>query len=328
MLTGCVNRPRTLLSLLLAVALAAPVSSASAAPHRLEATGYALAGSATPRDLTRDGSYLRTIGVDGVTLDGPRAVTALSPEADLLRSRAQRAGKQAVLLVSNYTDALGDFDEPLAHRMLSSRSNRAAVVRSLVRRARHFDGVQVDLESLLARDRSGLVLFTRELRAALPRRTSLSMAFMASGDAAGYRARGYDMARLGRVLDRLVLMAYDQHGPTWSGAGPIGSLRWVRSELRTFISLVPRRKVDLGVAAYGYQWGGGRATLTVPQARKVAASRARWSPTHGEWHASLPGGRTIWWSDARSLRAREKVARDARVHGVAIWEVGSSGRLR
>jgi spore germination protein len=323
---GTVNR-RTVLVLVSVVALTAGATGSSAADRpRLNATGYAMAGSAEPSDITRDGGYLRTIGIDGVTLDGPDAVTSVAPDAHRLRRAAQRHGRKAVLLVSNYTDALGDFDEPLAHRMLTSAGHRASVVSALVRAARGFDGVQVDLESLKTRDLDGLVAFTRELRAALPGR-SLSMAVMASSDDRGYRARGYDLAALAPSLDRVVLMAYDQHGP-WSSAGPIGSLPWVRRQLAYVVRVLPRTKIDLGVAAYGYQWGGGSDQLTVPQARKKAGSRARWSARHAEWTARLPHGRRLWWSDKRSLVAREKLARAAGVHGVAIWEIGSSGRLR
>jgi spore germination protein len=183
-LTGTVTR-RTVLVLVCVAALAAGTVTSSAAERpRVNATGYAMAGSAEPSDITRDGGYLRTIGIDGVTLDGPGAVTDVGPDAQRLRRAAQRHGRKAVLLVSNYTDALGDFDEPLAHRMLVSPGRRAAVVSALVRAARGFDGVQVDLESLRARDREGLVAFTRELRAALPGR-SLSMAVMTAATARG-----------------------------------------------------------------------------------------------------------------------------------------------
>jgi spore germination protein len=325
-LTGAMHR-RTLVSLVAAVALTASVTTASAANRpRVDATGYAMAGSAEPSDITRDGGYLRTIGIDGVTLDGPSRVTPVSADAQRLRRAAQKHGRRAVLLVSNYTDALGDFDEKLAHRMLTSPSRRAAVVAALRTRAKGFDGVQIDLESLKARDTEGLVAFTRELRAAVPR-LSLSMAFMASTDARGYRANGYDLTALAPSLDRMVLMAYDQHGP-WSGSGPIGSLPWVRQQLAYFVRALPDDRIDLGVAAYGYQWGGGADTITVPQARKKAGTRARWSARHGEWTARLPGGRRIWWSDRRSLAAREKIARRTGIHGVAIWQIGSSGRLR
>lgn len=319
---------RTLLVVSSLVLLTGHACSAHAAkPWPLEATGYALEGSAMPSHVTRDGSYLRTIGVDGITLDGPSAVTSVSAEATSLRRAAQKHDRTAILLVSNYTDELGDFDEDLAYAMLSSPTNRAAVVAELVAEARGFDGVQIDLESLAARDTAGLTAFTRELEAALPTSAQVSMAFMASRNTAGYRARGYDLVALSRTLDRMVLMAYDQHGP-WSGPGPIGSLAWVRKELAYFTSVLPRAKVDLGVAAYGYQWNGGADNLTVGQARARAGSRATWSTTHGEWHATLRNGRTLRWSDRRSLVAREKIARAYRVHGTAIWQIGSSGRLR
>ncbi|AWB92741.1 glycosyl hydrolase family 18 protein [Aeromicrobium chenweiae] len=311
-----------------ALALAAggtTVPASAQAP--VHATGYALQGSASPSDVTRDGRYLRTIAISGVALDGPTRVSSVSADVTRLRRAAHRHGRKAVLLLSNFSDRLGDFDEPLAHRMLTSAPARASVVRSLTRAARGFDGVQIDLESLKARDVAGLVAFTREVKAALPGR-SVSMAFMASTDRRGYLARGYDLKALAPHLDRLVLMAYDQHGPGWSGPGPIGSLSWVRRELRYFTKVLPNRKIDLGVAAYGYQWGRGSGTLSVAQARKRAGGKARWRAEQGEWSARLSGGRKIWWSDRRSLRAREKIARSHRLHGVSIWQIGSSGRLR
>ncbi len=289
-------------------------------------TGYALEGSARPSSITRDGSFIDTVGVDGVALTGAGGVTAVSPQAAALRRAANRAGRTPVLLLSNYNNGLGDFDERRAHRMLVSARKRAAAVRLLVRRAAGFGGVQLDLESLRPRDTTGLVAFTRAVRRGLPKGKTLSMAFMASGSARGYAARGYDLTALVPLLDIAALMTYDQHGP-WSARGPIAAMPWVRAELRYFMTRVPRRKIDLGAAAYGYQWGGGAAELTVPQARRLAGSRAVWSARLGEWHATLAGRRTIWWDDARSVDLRRRVAVVRGLHGLAIWELGSSGSL-
>ncbi|MCD9198421.1 glycosyl hydrolase family 18 protein [Aeromicrobium wangtongii] len=316
------------LALVAAVALVIGGSTTPASARgSVNATGYALQGSAKPADVTRDGRYLRTIAISGVALDGPAGITTVSRDVERLRRAAHRHGRKAVLLLTNFNDDLGDFDERLAHRMLTSPPARAAVIRALTRAARGFDGVQIDLESLRARDVDGLVAFTQELRAALPGK-SLSMAFMASTNERGYRARGYDLAALAPSLDRMILMAYDQHGPDWSGPGPIGSLTWLKRELRYFAKVLPNRKIDLGVGTYGYQWGRKAGTLTVTQARQRAGGKARWSARHGEWTAKLSGGRRIWWSDRRSLAAREKIARSYRLHGVSIWQIGSSGRLR
>jgi spore germination protein len=299
-----------------------------AADTPLDVTGYAMEGSARPASITRDGDLLDTIGIDGVTLvGGSGRVSRVSAEARALRRAASAAGRTPLLLLSNYSNRIGDFDEPTAHRVLASARHRRAAVAALVRRAKGFGGVQIDLESLRKRDTRGLVWFTRAVRRALPRDTSVSMAFMASENARGYAARGYDLRRLAKTLDVAVLMSYDQHGPGWSHSGPIGALPWVRSELAYFLTRVPRHKVDLGAAAYGYRWGGGSRELTVPQARRLAGSRARWVPRYGEWHADLAHGRKIWWDDARSVELRRELAASERLHGLAIWEIGSSGRL-
>ena len=65
----------------------------------------------------------------------------------------------------------------------------------------------------------------------------------------------------------------------------------------------------------------------MPQARRLAGSRARWSATYGEWHARLANGRRIWWDDVRSVELRRQLAASERLHGLAVWQIGSSGSL-
>jgi spore germination protein YaaH len=71
-----------------------------------------------------------------------------------------------------------------------------------------------------------------------------------------YRDAGYDFARLTPQLASVVLMAYDQHGPTRSKPGPV---RRPSLELQALDALiaggVPTARIDLGVAGYhGYSW--------------------------------------------------------------------------
>ncbi len=113
---------------------------ATATARPLVVTGYALAGSARPSDITRDGDLVDVVGVDGVSLLGPRKVSGLEADAAALRRAAAAAHRPAVLLVSNYNNRLGDFDERRAHRMLSRARNRTAVVRALVQTVRRLRG--------------------------------------------------------------------------------------------------------------------------------------------------------------------------------------------
>ncbi len=148
---------------------------------------------------------------------------------------------------------------------------------------------------------------------------------------AEYPARGYDLAAAARSVDQIVLMAYDQHGPWEKAPGPVGADGWIRAGLRALLSQVPPSQVDLGVAGYGYVWGSQRRQISAAAARALvsqAGARARWVPAVGEWTADLPDGAVVWWSDARTLARRERLAASLGLHGVAVWSLGLADPIR
>ncbi len=161
-----------------------------------------------------------TIGIDGVTLtaDG-QGLAPLPDGVDRLARAAARGGARPELLVSNYSETLGDFSPETASALLADPVARERVARELAALAHDHDctGVQIDLESLRDRDRAGLVAFAAALDDAvhdeLGAGAPVSMAVMASTSAAGFRDTGYDLVRLAEHVDRFVLMTYDQHGP-------------------------------------------------------------------------------------------------------------------
>ena len=301
----------------------------TAAPPRLEVTGFEPEWA--PAALVdRDAEALDVIGVDGVLLTPDGAgVTPVTAALDKRRDRAHAHGLTAQLLVSNYDERIGDFSEPLARRMLGSPARRAAVVADLATAVTGggWDSIMVDLESLNRSDTDALTAFCRELRAALGPDVRLDIALMASTTAKGYSAWGYDLPALAAELDHLVLMAYDQHGP-WApnDPGPIGALDWSEQALTVLLADVPPGQVVLGVAGYGYRWHGphGAGEVSVAAARSIvekAGRTATWREDAGEWTATLPHGQVLWWSDARSLDARVRLARDHRLAGVAVWSL-------
>jgi spore germination protein YaaH len=183
-----------------------------------------------------------------------------------------------------------------------------------------------------ARDGAGLVTFVQAVQDALPAARTVTIDISASTSLDGYRAGGYDLAGLARAADVIKLMTYDQHGPTWSGAGPIGALPWQRRALHTLLRVVPRRQVDLGFGGYGYTWprhGTGRDVTDAQARRLVARSHVRptWHAGAGEWSARLHGGTRLWWSDRRSYRLRVRLARHEHLHGLAVWRLGSADTL-
>lgn len=272
-----------------------------------------------------------TIGIDGVTVaDDGAGLNVLPDGVGTLARTATTGGTASELLVSNYSESIGDFSPGIGTALLSDPGNRDRVATQLAELAaeQHVTGVQIDLESLRSRDRAGLVAFAAALQDAvhdeLGDDAEVSMAVMASTSAHGYRDTGYDLAALADHVDRFVLMTYDQHGP-WSGPGTVGALPWAGRVVRAAEAEgLSADRIDLGIAGYGYVWGGsGDPQVSPSQARKIAGDRARWSAGNGEWSAALDDGRRLHWSDARSYRARIALAEDLGLHGVALWSLGT-----
>lgn len=141
----------------------------------------------------------------------------------------------------------------------------------------------------------------------------------------------YDYAALGRAADQLRIMAYDYH---WSGSEPgaIAPLPWTEQVVRYAVSVVPPRKVALGVPLYGYDWplyGDGTATA------RLHTDIVRIQQEHGGvrgWSAedaapylryrTTAGERVIWFNNARAVRAKLELAERYGLHGLSFWAVG------
>ena len=318
-----------LCALLIALTVAA---GTSAAPTSVAVLGFQ-SDYAPARLIDENAKAMTLIGVDGVGLTGPGAVSApTAPDRHQL-AVAHAHGLPAVLLVANWSEKINDFSETLAYKTLGSteRTDEAASALAAAVAQGGWDGVSVDLEALLPRDKAGLTRFVSDLRADLPSGDSLTICVTATTTLGGYASMGYDLPALAASVDQIVLMTYDDHGPWEKTPGPIGPLPWQRASVAALEKDVPADEIFLGVANYAYAWRPQSvASLTVAQARRLAArwnARPRWIASAGEWRAKLRDGSTVWWSDRRSMTVRLALARTLGVHGIAVWSLGTGDRL-
>lgn len=311
------------------VALTLALGGCSAQPAELRMTAFQGAWS-DPELITENAAAISVVAVDGINFAAPGELTDVSDDAVAQLTAAHAAGLPAELMVGNFDTAIDDFSADLAHATLSDAGAATNAVTTIVNLVTEqgWDGVSVDMESLEPRDAAGLTAFVQELRGGLGSAPSVSIAIMLEDSAAGYAARGYDLGAISADVDRVILMAYDQHGPWDDAPGPVGSLVWQRAGLRALLELVPAKQVELGVAGYGYRWGPHDAgSLTVEESRAAAGDAATFDEDAGEWTATLPDGTVLWWSDARSLALREPLAVEFHVGGLALWSLGSADPL-
>ena len=338
--TTSVSRPFAAIvvaALLLSVAGCA--NAAPAIPKSFTITGYADTSGTTTQQLAASAKAMTEVGIDGVTLTADGAgISTPDASARRLLAKTHALHLKASLLFSNWSNSIGDFSDRLAEKMFTSPAHITSVVAALSHEVTKdgWDGVTIDLESLnqwgaaghTRDDNAGLTSFVTALRAALG---SHSLSICLTATTGSYEDLGYDIPTIAKNVDHLALMAYDQHGPTWSKAGPIGGYPWVKASVASLRKSAPASLIQLGIGQYGYTWPTrGTGTTYSDAAARALVKRKRgtavWSSTQQEWHATLKG-ETIWWSDFRSYRSRLALAQSLHLGGVAVWSLGEGDPL-
>ncbi len=243
---------------------------------------------------------------------------------DALRTYVQDAGQKVLPLINKVSD-----DTPLLDPWVRTRAVEN-IYRLLVEGG--YDGVNIDFEGMPPSTRAGLTAFMRELSARLrPAGLLVTMAVPAkwsADDSINSFAACFDYAALGEVVDYLVIMTYDQHGP-WSGPGPVAGADWVKRVIEYAVTVVPREKILLGLAGYGYDWSyAGCRSIKAADAPGLAArygATIRWDST-----AQVPyfvyyssGVRhEVWYENSYSVDFKVDMVNRYGLGGVALWSLG------
>lgn len=200
-------------------------------------------------------------------------------------------------------------------------------------RASGLAGVNIDFEGLKPSSGPGLTAFLRQLYGRLHPEGYLVTAAVAARQSADPSANdwvaAYDYGALAPWVDYLVVMAYDQHWQTGT-AGPVAGLGWVEQTVRYAVSQVPREKIVLGLAGYGYDWGSDGSNAVVPAAEAEGLARrygtrlawddASSEPTFTYWRGGVK--HEVWVENSYAVELRLALAARYRLGGVALWRLG------
>ena len=208
-----------------------------------------------------------TISAQWVTIDACGNLS--SREDDTLKQFAHAHGLQVV-------PSLLTLSGWLNHRILGDPDVAANAIEQIVAYTvdEGYHGFDLDLEAVDASDREALSAFVAELASALHARDKQLLLAVPAKDRdvrVGW-AGAYDYAALGAAADLITIMAYEYRGP-FSGPGSVAPYAWVDRVLAYTTQTIPREKVLLGLAFYGYDWNttsGGARPLGYPQFAALA----------------------------------------------------------
>lgn len=242
---------------------------------------------------------------------------------------ARDHGTKTLLMINN---AKQDSDNPPVHTVLTSPSLRTAAVDSLEAYIKKYnlDGVNIDFEMVPAGDRDSLTAFMKELYERLkPQGYIVSIDVFPKTDEENDVAAAYDYAQLPKYADRIAVMTYDNHG-AWSGPGPIAPAGWVEENLKYALKFIPKNKLYLGIAGYGYDWSskgvesleyGPIMNLVDRFGSTVAWDDASKSPN---FTYTGPDGvkHTVWFENRESLKYKLDIVNKYDIAGAALWKLG------
>jgi spore germination protein len=254
---------------------------------------------------------------------------------DLLR-RAQKAGVRALMTVTNREDHLSPFDPEMAAAILATPQTRRHHIDTLVKTCLDdgYDGVDLDWEMMNPDDRDRFSSLVEELAERLhARKKLLSIAVFPKTSEPGEwdSQKSEDYRRLGAAVDKFKIMTYSFSG-AFSKPGPQAPLDWIDEVLTFAESVVPPKKIAMGVPFFGYDWSGDSVETAYPRdvhalqetyrldMRRDGASkelRAAYTDEKGVYH-------TIFVVDDRALKAKLQLLVDdhPKIAGIAIWVMG------
>ncbi|HPZ42670.1 MAG TPA: glycosyl hydrolase family 18 protein [Bacillota bacterium] len=244
---------------------------------------------------------------------------------------AKNKGVKSLMLVHNISNAI---DSDAAHTLLSVPENRMNFEKNILSLIKEhgFDGVNIDLEGVPAADRSNYSTLLKELKEMLePAGYLLTVSIPAKtrDNPLDNWNGAYDYTAIGEYADLVTLMTYDEH---WPGGypGPVASLSWVQQVLDYAVKSIPREKILMGVAAYGYNWSsaGGASTVLWNRAGTLASRNggARWNDQYSAPYLIYYDQRgyrhEVWFENRFSLAIKLDLVNSYDLGGIAVWRLG------
>lgn len=169
----------------------------------------------------------------------------------------------------------------------------------------------------------------------------------------------WDIGPIGQSADYIVVMAYDFHRRSSVKAGPVAPLfggkdLWdgdISNYLQSFLAVVPKEKILLGVPFYGYEWQttsrdsrahtfpktGATAsyervqTLLEPETKEELKVEESWNEDALSPYVSyVEDGEifVVYYENSRSLSYKLDLVNQLDLAGIAIWALGYEGDSR
>lgn len=264
----------------------------------------------------------------------------LSPLDDTrIIDTAQSMNTAALMVVSNIREG-GSFDSELASVVLNDEGTKQALWSNIleIMKEKDFYGLNLDFEYVYPRDRDAYNAFVQQTAELMHENGYILVTNLApklSGEQQGTLYEAHDYGFHGQFADLVILMTYEW-GYTYGPARAVAPIDQVERVLEYAVSVMPSKKILMGMPNYGYDWtlpfvrGSAARALSnqaaVELALEVGAEirydeRAQspyfnYTDKSGKQHV-------VYFDDARSILARLALVSEYNLAGVSYWNINT-----
>jgi len=217
--------------------------------------------------------------------------------------------------------------------VLSYTSRRETLSNALVEAALQYklNGINIDFEKIPSDSGEHFIEFLREL--SVKCRNNGIVLSVDNYVPKAYTAY-YDREEQGKIVDYVVIMAYDEYHSGSEVAGPVSSITYVKDAVTNTLAEVPKEKTIIAIPFYTRLWKetadgkvSSEALSMTPAANWIQSNgiEAKWDDSYGCYYAEheIDGAiYRMWQEEDKSIEEKMKVIYESDVAGVAEWKLG------
>lgn len=280
--------------------------------------------------------------IDGLDVISPTWFQVVNEQGTLINRAdakyvewAHKNGYKVWALLSNDSS-----DPDMTHKLLNNTDSRDNVIRLVLTYASLYklDGINIDFENIDIGDKGALTQFVREITPLFKEQGLIVTMDVSPPDGSENWSQCYDRTEIGKVVDYVMLMAYDQ---SWPEFGPNAQVTWVEKTLTKVLSMVPKEKLLLGLPMYTRIWKeetdkngkvkksstGGVAIETARKAIKDNNATVVWDDKSGQFYSEYKKDDItykVWLEDENSINLKSSLVQKYKLAGTAAWSRNDS----
>lgn len=250
--------------------------------------------------------------------------------SELYMERAHNAGMEVWALCSDIGTGVDMY------KLLSVTSQREKLEKELISNAikYDFDGINIDFENITKDAAVHYIQFLRELSVwCRINGIVLSVDNYVPSEYTAY----YDREEQGKIVDYVIVMAYDEHYAGSEESGSVSSINFVKDGISNTLKEVDKEKVIVALPFYTRLWKevgkGDEIKITseaygMDTALQILSSRnitPKWDEKVGQYYGEYKEGGAryrIWLEEDRSFELKMEAVKAGEVAGVASWKLG------